>query len=430
MPPVLFNTLNTYVGIAHPTVGQMTGWKACPIRVLLCALTQCSAGLSRALRGSHGGAAHKGWRYVLSERIALQPRQHARFDAAELAVVLSHYDLGVIESITDFARGSRRSPKVGIVSENGKFLLKRRSLERAHPDRLRFAHSVQKHLLSADFPVPKLIPTRDRGFELLQIRDFVYELFEFVPGQPYRQTPQEALDAGAVLAHFHQLTDDFVPASTSPIPRGDYHDAPGVRTGLCTIGSTLSSHDSFTGDESELATLTQFLLAAYDRAAESVNSVGLSSWPERITHSDWHPGNLLFRNQKVVAVIDYDASRLSRRVIDVANGALQFSMVAGGDPATWPEQLDEERFRAFLSGYESLAGLSEPERSCLPGLMVEALIAECLPPITRTGSVGRWAGYRVLQMVRRKINWLEAHGERLIGAVTESPEDPQARRHT
>ncbi len=54
---------------------------------------------------------------MLPEGIALQSREHARFDAAELAVVLSHYDLGVIESVTDFSRGSRRSPKVGIVSE-------------------------------------------------------------------------------------------------------------------------------------------------------------------------------------------------------------------------------------------------------------------------------------------------------------------------
>lgn len=354
-----------------------------------------------------------------SEGIVLHTRTQARFDTAELAVVLSHYDLGVIESITDFHRGSRRNPKVGIVSEQGKFLLKRRSLERTHPDRLRFSQEVQKHLLATDFPVPRLIHTRGRGDKLLQIRDFVYELFEFIPGQPYQHTAPEALEAGVALAWFHRLTEDFVVAPALPTPRGSYHDAPGVRTGLCTIGSTLSSHDSFTGDEAELATLTQFLLAAFDRAAESVNRVDLRSWPERVIHSDWHPGNLLFRNQNVVAVIDYDASRLAQRVIDVANGALQFSMVAGGDPATWPEHLDEERFRAFIRGYEgdeSLAGLSEPERSCLSGLMIEALIAECVPPITQTGSMGRWAGYRVLLMVRRKVKWLEAHVERLIQA--------------
>lgn len=346
----------------------------------------------------------------------MQPREQATFDTAELAVVLSHYELGVIESITDFLRGSRRSPKVGIVSERGKFLLKRRSLERVHPDRMRFAHRVQRHLVAGGFPAPGLIATRDGPADLLQIRDYVYELFEFVAGHPCRQTPMEARDAGTVLAHFHEATEDFSVPQTSPAPRGDYHDAPGVRTGLCTIGSRLSLHDSFTGDEAELADLTQSLLGAYDRSAGLVNDLGIRTWPERIIHSDWHPGNLLFRNQKVVAVIDYDSTRFSQRVIDVANGAFQFSMIAGGDPVTWPAHLDEDRFQAFLSGYESHLELSEQERSCIPRLMTEALIAECVPPITQTGSVGRWAGYRVLQMVKRKIAWLETQGERLMEA--------------
>lgn len=346
----------------------------------------------------------------------MQAREQATFDAAELAVVLSHYELGVIESITDFPRGSRRSPKVGIVSERGKFLLKRRSLDRVHPDRIRFAHHVQRHLVANGFPAPGLIATRDGRADLLQIRDHVYELFEFVAGHACRQTPIEARDAGTVLAQFHQATDEFPVPQVEGAPRGDYHDAPGVRTGLCTIGSRLSLHDSFTGDEAELADLTQVLLGTYDRSAGLVNDLGIRSWSERIVHSDWHPGNLLFRNQKVVAVIDYDSTRFSQRIIDVANGAFQFSMIAGGDPVTWPAHLDEERFQAFLSGYESRLDLSEHERSCIPGLMTEALIAECVPPITQTGSVGRWAGYRVLQMVKRKIAWLETQGERLMEA--------------
>jgi Ser/Thr protein kinase RdoA (MazF antagonist) len=345
----------------------------------------------------------------------LQQHERATFDAAELAVALSYYDLGVIESITDFPRGSHRSPKVGIVCERGKFLLKRRSVSSARPDRVQFVHRVQSHLIAAGFPVAKLVPSRDAGPTLVQIRDHLYELFEFIAGQPYQRTTAETYDAGATLARFHQATGNFAASSALPTPRGDYHDAAGVRTGLGTIGSTLSSHDSFTGDEAELASLIQFVLERYDRAAEAINAAGWLTWPERIIHSDWHPGNLLFRNQKVVAVVDFDSVRYSRRAVDVANGALQFSILAGGDPATWPDHLDEERLEAVLAGYGSLLSISDDERRCVPSLMSEALIAECVPPITETGSVGRWAGFRVLQMVRRKLTWLESNAERLMG---------------
>lgn len=343
----------------------------------------------------------------------MKTRERATFDANELAVVLSHYELGIIESITEFPRGSRHSPKVGIVSQSGKFLLKRRPAARARPEKTRFAHEVQEHLIRAGFPVPKLLARRDAGKGALQIRDFVYELFEFIPGHPFGRTSQEAYEAGGLLARFHEATNGFLETTDLVAPRGDYHDIPGVRTGLCGIGSTLSSHDSFSGDEAELAGLIQQLLGDYDRAAEAVNVVGLTSWPERIIHSDWHPGNLLFRNHKVVAVIDYDTLRVSRRVIDVGNGALQFSMLASGDPETWPDELDEARFEAFLAGYDQVDPLGREERICLPHLMIEALIAECVPPITQTGSVGRWAGYRVLRMARRKVDWIDANAKRL-----------------
>ena len=349
----------------------------------------------------------------------MQQRGRATFDAAELAVVLSYFDLGTIESITEFKSGSSRSPKVGIVSERGKFILKRRAAERARLDRVHFAHQVQTQLAGEGFPLPRLIKTRGHNGTYVQLREHIYELFEFIPGQPYQRTVVEARDAGIVLAQFHQATEEMAIPPNVLAPRGDYHDNPGVRTGLGSIETNLSSHESFTGNLKELSSLVQDLIGCYDRAAEKVNRLGYSSRPERIVHLDWHPGNLLFRRQRVVAVIDYDSVRRSRRVLDAANGALQFSIIAGGDPAHWPDGLDEERYHGFRAAYESLFPLSSEERFSIPYLMVEALIAECVLPITQTGAVGRWAGFRVLQMVLRKVRWFVEHASVLTQVDTE-----------
>jgi len=351
----------------------------------------------------------------------LSSTDRAAFEPGELAVALSHYDLGVVESVTDFPRGSRRSPKAGVVAERGKFLLKRRSLEWVALERVRFTHRVQGLLSREAFPTARLIPTR-AGDTLVQIRDQIYELFEFAPGQPFQRTPGETREAGLLLARFHQLTDRVSPAAAASAPRGDYHDAPAVRTGLSAIASTLSSHDSFAGDHAELGTLVQDLLAHYDRAARRVADAGYGRWDERVIHGDWHPGNLLFRNLKVLAVVDYDAMRFSRRAADIANGALQFSILAGGDPASWPEHLDEERLRTFLSGYQSLTAPSAEEKQSLVWMMIEALIAECVGPIAVTGSMGRWSGLRILRMARKKLAWLEANADRLTAAVASAPE--------
>jgi homoserine kinase type II len=277
---------------------------------------------------------------------------------------------------------------------------------------VQFMHRVEDLLARAGFPVARLIPTR-AGATLVQLRDLFYELFEFVPGQPFQHTVAETRESGVLLARFHQATERVSPSAAEAAPRGDYHDSAAVRVGLHAIGGRLRAHDSFSGDEAELAGLVQFLITAYDSAAHRVSAAGYGTRVMQLVHADWHPGNLLFRQLRVLAVIDYDSLRYSRRVTDVANGALQFSILAGGDPATWPEQLDEARFQAFLDGYQSVLPLSSEEHGCLAGLMCEALIAECVGPIAETGTMGRWSGLRILRMVRRKLAWLEANADRL-----------------
>lgn len=349
------------------------------------------------------------------ERFLTSNGQALGFDAAELAVVLSHYDVGVVESLTPFPRGSRQSPKVGIVAARGKFLLKRRAPRRSRLPRVEIAHLVQQRLVDAGFPAPRLMSSRSDGRSYVRLEENVYELFEFVPGHPFAHKLPEARSAGGLLARFHAATSPLVAGWRGP--RGDYHDAPAIRTGLGTIGATLSSHDSYTGDAMELDESVRYLLSAYDRAAVRVAACGFTGWPEGIVHADWHPGNVLFRKEAAVAVIDYDSVRLSRRVTDVGNGALQFSMLSGGDPQEWPEHLDEALLGAFVGGYVATSPLAPEEYEAVAPLMIEALIGECVPPIAATGSVGRWSGWRVLRMIRRKVAWMEANGERVSAMI-------------
>ena len=57
---------------------------------------------------------------------------------------------------------------------------------------------------------------------------------------------------------------------------------------------------------------------------------------------------MLYRDNHVVAVIDYDSARQLPRIIDIANGALQFSIVGGDeDVGKWPDYLDEVALQAI-----------------------------------------------------------------------------------
>src|SRR5438270_1262523 len=130
------------------------------------------------------------------------PRRGDReqFATDELAIVLSHFDIGIVESITEYPRGSRKAPKLLIGAEQGKFLLKRRARGKDDPFKVAFSHALQLYLASKQFPLPHLVGTKKTNNSMLQWRNSVYELFEFIPGQAYPQTLEATYESGRVLS--------------------------------------------------------------------------------------------------------------------------------------------------------------------------------------------------------------------------------------
>lgn len=320
---------------------------------------------------------------------------------------MSHFDIGVLDSIVEYPKGSRKAPKLLIVSEQGKYLLKRRARGKEDPYRVAFAHAVQLYLASKQFPLPHLIGTRKDNNSMLQWRNGVYELFEYIPGQAYPQTLEATFDSGRVLSLYHKLLQDF--RSEWQPTGGSYHAAPSVEQGLRAIPQVLRDGGP------DVVPIAQYLMDSYRHAAQMAESLGLSTWPKQIVHADWHPGNMLFRDNHVVAVIDYDSARLLPRIVDAANGGLQFSILGGDDDVSrWPAYLDESRFKRFFRGYDEVMLLSEAELRATPWLMIEALIAEAVFPIAATGTFGKLEGMAFLMMVQRKVEWMQQNADRLV----------------
>ncbi len=336
-----------------------------------------------------------------------------QFAADELAIVLSHFDLGTIEAIQEFPRGSRRAPKLILRSDKGLYLLKRRAKGKDDPFKVAFCHSLQLYLASKQFPLPHLIGTKAENNSMLQWKGGIYEIFEYIKGTGYDNSLEATQDSGKTLALFHKLIREYQPEYEPP--RGTYHASKAIRTSMEQIPRTLAKVDpGSSGQANRMNDVVSFLYDSYNEAAQKANEIGLSEWPMQIIHSDWHPGNMLFRGNRVVAVIDYDAARLQQRIIDAANGALQFSIIGGGeDAAQWPEYLDVSRYKRFLRGYDATNVLSKSELRTIPWLMVEVLIAESAIPIAATGSFARMDGLKFLEMVERKVRWLHAHTDEL-----------------
>lgn len=331
---------------------------------------------------------------------------YERFATGELAIVCSHYSLGRLHSVREFRRGSRQSPKVVVECGSGTVLIKRRSPGKASAAHVAFCHAVQNHLAQRAFPLARLVPTQT-GQGSLVLDGFVYEIFEFVSGKRYDRTIPPTAEAGRALAYFHRLLADFA-GPGSPVT-GSYHGLPRIAETLRALPKALRVP--------EMERTTPRLAALYEHAAARVREAGIAGWPRQIVHSDYHPGNVIFSDKGIRAVVDFDSARMGPRAIDVANGALQFSVTRTGlDPMAWPVELDTKRLAAFLGAYDAVEGciLSRAECRALPWLMIEALITEATLPIAATGRFGQIEGSTFLRMVERKATWIAEAAPELI----------------
>ncbi len=348
------------------------------------------------------------------------PSDRDVYVADELAIVLSHYDVGTVDAIQEFPRGSRKSPKLILRTETGLYLLKRRARGKDDPFKVAFCHALQLYLASKKFPLPHLIGTRKDNNSMLQWKGNIYELFEYIKGTSYDNSLEATGDAGKSLAIFHKVLAEYEPEYEPPL--GSYHAARSVAASFEAIPRTMSkvAPDTTRDQIDQINEVVGFMQTSYNEAAMRVNELGLSDWPMQIAHSDLHPGNMLFRGPRVVAVIDYDSARPQQRVLDIANGALQFSILGGGDdPAQWPDFIDESRFQTFLKAYDDVPGctISRAELRTTAWLMIEALIAESVIPIAATGSFARMEGMGFLLMVQRKVRWLQQHCDQLAAVL-------------
>jgi Ser/Thr protein kinase RdoA (MazF antagonist) len=335
------------------------------------------------------------------------PRGGANFSSEELVRVLSHYDIGIVHRVKPLTAGNRRAPKAVVTADKGVFLLKRRPRGRDDLQHVTFAHAVQQHLASRSFPVASLLATSDDRTTVLSLESHIYECFQFVTGTRYDGSAEDTCEAGRQLALFHKYLADLS-ARDEPSPLC-FHDSALVRRHIKLISS-----DKRTEAGRRMRAVAQELLLRYDKSSVRVNQVGFRSWKRQLVHGDWHPGNLLFSDHKIVAVVDFDSIRVAPPPTDLANGMLQFSIVGDKpNPADWPAHFDRDRIFEFLQGYREVTRLSERKRYGLVDLMIESMIAEAVLPVAATGSFGQHSGLDFLEMILRKTKWLRRHRREL-----------------
>ncbi|MAO19422.1 MAG: hypothetical protein CMJ25_01615 [Phycisphaerae bacterium] len=236
----------------------------------------------------------------------------------EIDAVMRHYRVGQIKDIKELPEGSVYSPKVVLETERGTLLLKRRARGLDMPALVCFGHEVLLGCMAQGLCVPPLLATHDDANSMVQHDDHIYELFVFIQGERFSpDRPAHAQQLGALLAETHRAMDHIQP-TFEPV-----HE-----TGTVDMSRLLPLQDAASGVPSALVEgMTRVMQYGHELAQANAR-------PPAIVHGDWHPGNMIFRADTLVAVCDFDNTRMGSRERELAQGLRPASRVppkAGAD---------------------------------------------------------------------------------------------------
>ncbi len=276
----------------------------------------------------------------------------------ELRRVLGRYDLGELRSARRVERGFVNENWVVETSQGGYFL-KRRHSTLCQPVIICAQHALVEHLRQSGFPAPALVATVD-GETLLILDGEFYEVQEYIKGAPYdHASPAHFREAASTLSLYHTHVQGFAPSALRDL--GDLYSPAIVSANL----ADLTAAWELERDQNLAQFARQLEAHAGDLATRFADHGPL---PHLVIHGDYYAGNLLFEDDRVVGVVDYDKTRWQPRVVELAEALIYFASSRPGHlkHLVYPGFLEWEPFTCFLHHYARATPLDENEARALP----------------------------------------------------------------
>ncbi len=169
---------------------------------------------------------------------------------------------------------------------------------------LAFEWEVMKRCRALGWPVTEVLDTRVDEYGC------TWCLLSLLPGSPKAGGPKERRDRGRLLAEFHESTNDLREL--------------GQREGF-VLGPSIIDDPQLSAalGRYEVARPRRgYLLRWYaDQAREGFAHTPWSDAEQRVIHSDFTNWNLLFEDDVLTGVLDFEAAHLNFRVADFATAA-------------------------------------------------------------------------------------------------------------
>ncbi len=253
------------------------------------------------------------------------PEGAAQDDILDLHEIMQSFGVDVWTNLGPIASLSPEALNLLIEVAGERYILRERNEGLIEED-IHHRYALRKFLRQTGIPIPPLWLT-PQGEPFVTIGDTTFELEHEADGEVFSTAHPSSLNwvsaAGQMLARIHSASRDFP---------GPQHKWPSE----AHIGGVVQGYINLAREKAETSELAA-VSAALSNWCDAWESVlpsamiaigSVRGLPEFHIHGDYHPLNLRFNATDVTAVLNWDASRWEKRIIELAYALLYFSAFA------------------------------------------------------------------------------------------------------
>lgn len=274
----------------------------------------------------------------------------------DLNEIMSRFGVHSWSALSPIETSQAGTLQVSVDIQGQRYFLRERPSILATED-THFRPAFRSFLQQAGIPVPALWLTSE-GESMVAIGDDAFELEEVVDGERFtsgdRRSLQWVAAAGSMLGQIHQASRRFAgPQQRWP---SEAHIG-GIVQGYLNLARNRAAQSEIAAVAAAIDNWCDAWEALLPSAMMGIGSArGL---PEFHIHGDYHALNVRFAHQQVCAVLDWDAARWEKRLIELAAALFSFSALEWlpDTVLTRPlvrRGLDPERARVFLGAYGAI----------------------------------------------------------------------------
>lgn len=319
------------------------------------------------------------------------------------AVIREHYDLGeVIDPEPVPLAHQSRHRKLIVQTSKGRFLVKTYPRDPVVLDALRFQHRLSEHMRKNGLPVARIAEAKD-GKRIVEVDTWALELQKFVEGECMRVSNSTLMTAARALGKFHVACRDL-PRPSREARMWRFSEVPRNRF------AKLFEKAKTDGNEEQLTQHCNAIALFLHDAGKALDWESRGQFETGLIHGDWHSGNLMFREDKLVAILDLEFAGEGCFLEDLAYAISNLCVRTTTDLTLLTDRanrlLDYYQLSRSLSFYEDMA--------LYYAVGIKHVTSVCLQMEKRTKVAG-YSASEWMGILAKQCAWLESRARQVRG---------------